>query len=172
MVLALGLACTPAFAQKKKKKEEPAVTPPVPPAPKVNRDSIMPYEQVITAKAVSDQGLFAIHKIGAKYYFEIPDSLLNREILVVSQLSGSVEGLFFGGAGLTTRPQQVVRFQKQGDFLLMRSVSHNSVASEEKPIYQSVRNNNFEPVIMSFPIKALARDSASKDSTAYVIEPG
>ena len=37
---------------------------------------------------------------------------------------------------------------------MLRSVSFNSVASEEDPIYQSVKNNNFEPIIMIFDIKA------------------
>jgi hypothetical protein len=106
-------------------------------------------------------GLFTVYKHKSDYFFGIPDSLLEREILVVSRVAGTVDGLSFGGAGMKSRPQQVIRWQRHENKLLLRSVSHNSVASMEKPIYQSVRNNNFEPIIMVFPIKAYGEDSSS-----------
>lgn len=123
------------------------------------------YSDVITDEAESDEGLFTTHQIGEKFYFEIPHDLLEREILVVSRNSGTIQGLSFGGAGMKTRPQQVVRWQKHGKKMLLRSVSHSSVASFEKPIYQSVKNNNFEPIIMVFDIEIM-----NDDSTASVIE--
>ncbi|MEM7512753.1 MAG: zinc-dependent metalloprotease, partial [Bacteroidota bacterium] len=123
------------------------------------------YSDVITEEADSDEGLFTTHQIGDKFYFEIPHDLLEREILVVSRNSGTIQGLSFGGAGMKTRPQQVVRWQKHGKKILLRSVSHSSVASFEKPIYQSVKNNNFEPIIMVFDIEIM-----NDDSTASVIE--
>ena len=123
------------------------------------------YEDVITEDAVSSEGLFTTHKVKDKHYFEIPDALLEKEILVVSRISGFVKGLNFGGAGVKSRPQQVVRFQKMDNSVLMRSVSYSSVADENSPIYESVRNNNFEPVVMIFPIATY-----SADSTSYVID--
>ncbi|MCG8321069.1 MAG: zinc-dependent metalloprotease [Cytophagales bacterium] len=129
------------------------------------KNGIKPYKEVITAEAITDDGLFKVHKVEDKYYFEIADSLLQREILVVSRISGTIANFNFGGAGMKARGQQVFRWQKHEKKLLLRSVSFNSVASEDKPIYESVRNNNFEPIIMAFDIKALSEDSA-----AYVIE--
>ena len=123
------------------------------------------YEDIITKDAVSSEGLFTTHKVKDKHYFEISDSLLEREILIVSRISGFVKGLNFGGAGVKSRPQQVVRFQKMDNKVLMRSVSYSSVADENSPIYESVRNNNFEPVVMVFPITTY-----SADSTSYVID--
>ncbi len=124
-----------------------------------------PYDELITDKATTFKGLFDIHKIDNIYYFEIKEELLEEELLIVSRISGHVKNLNFGGAGMRSRPQQVIRWQKKDNTLVLRSVSYNSVASFEKPIYQSVKNNNFEPVIEVFMIKTL-----SKDSTAYVIE--
>ena len=111
------------------------------------------YADVITDEAVSSIGLFNTHEVDGKYYFEIADSILEQEILVVSRISGFVKGLNFGGAGVKSRPQQVIRWQKKGKKLLLRSVSYNSVASFEDPIYNSVKNNNFEPVIAVFDIE-------------------
>ena len=35
-----------------------------------------PYRDVITSKAVSDAGMFSVHRVEDKYYFEIPDAML------------------------------------------------------------------------------------------------
>ena len=56
-----------------------------------------PYKEVITSKAVSDAGLFWVHKVEDKYYFEIPDSLFNRDILVVNRISKAGAGMRSGG---------------------------------------------------------------------------
>jgi hypothetical protein len=124
------------------------------------------YADIITAEAVTDSGLFIVHQVKGKYYFEIPAGLLEREILVVSRISGYVNNLSFGGAGMRSRPQQVIRWQQKDNKILLRSVSYSRVADPEKPIYLSVRNNNFEPVIMSFDLACY-----NADSTAVVFEP-
>ena len=119
-----------------------------------------PYKE-ITKDADTQDGLFGVIMKEGKTYFELPMDLLEEEILVVSRISGHVKGLNFGGAGMKSRPQQVVRWQKHGEKLLLRSVSYNSVASPDLPVYQSVRNNNFEPIVAAFEIKAYGPDSTS-----------
>ena len=133
-----------ADAQKKKKKGATPV------AAKPKKTGPQPYSKVITKDAVSDEGLFTVHRVDDKHYFELPLDLLEKEILVVSRISGHVKGLNFGGAGMKSRPQQVIRFQKLNDKILMRSVSYNDFADEDSPIYTSIVNNNFEPVISTF----------------------
>lgn len=123
------------------------------------------YDEVITADAQTDEGLFTVHKVDGKYYFEIPFTMLEEEILVVSRISGHVKGLNFGGAGMKSRPQQVIRWQRMDDQIVLRSVSYNDVANFEDPVYRSVKNNNFEPVVEVFPIAAY-----NPDSTTVVFE--
>lgn len=129
------------------------------------KKKMKPYKKVITKEAKTQKGLFTVHEVDENWYFELPDSLLEKEILVTSRISGFVKGLNFGGAGIKSKPQQVIRWQKKGKQILLRSVSYNSVASHEDPIYESVRNNNFEPIIKAFDIKTM-----SKDSSSYVID--
>ena len=124
------------------------------------------YADIITEDAVTDSGLFIVHQVKDKYYFEISKDLLEREILVVSRISGYVNNLSFGGAGMRSRPQQVIRWQQKDDKVLMRSVSYNRVADPEKPIYLSVKNNNIEPIVMAFDLACY-----NADSTALVFEP-
>ncbi len=119
------------------------------------------YSEIITDEAVSQEGLFGVHKVDDKYYFELDNDLLEKEILVVSRIAGYVKNLSFGGAGMKSRPQQVIRWQRHEDKILLRSVSYTSVANPDEPIYQSVKNNNFEPIIRTFDIKTIAEDSSS-----------
>ncbi len=166
LMLLLGVLFAPATAEAQIFKKKKPEMPPEPekkeaPRKKEPESKIKPYKDIITDKAESGKGLFHTHRVDSKYYFEIPDSILGREILIVSRISGFVRNLNFGGAGMTSRPQQVVRFERLLDKILMRSVSYNSVASNEEPISQSVRNNNFEPIIQTFDIAALAEDSTS-----------
>jgi len=125
------------------------------------KDKIKKLSDLLSKDAVSDEGLFNIHFSDDKYYFEIPNDVLNKELLVVSRISGYVKNLSFGGAGMKSRPQQVIRWQRQGNKILLRSVSYNSIASHEDPIYKSLVNNNFEPIVMSFDIEAMGKDSSS-----------
>ncbi|MDX1671995.1 MAG: zinc-dependent metalloprotease [Balneolaceae bacterium] len=120
------------------------------------------YEKVITKDAQTDEGLFHAHKVDDKYYFEIPDSLLGQEMLLVTRISGSTPNLSFGGAGMKARSQQVVRWQKKEDKIMLRHVSFENIADPEDPVYKSVRNNNFEPVVYTFDIETIGKDSTTR----------
>ncbi|REE05884.1 zinc-dependent metalloprotease [Marinoscillum furvescens] len=158
LMIVTAMACHDTSAQLFGKKKKKAATEQSKPKKK---SPFKKYSEVITDDAQTDEGLFTFHKVDDKYYFEISEDLLEKEILIVSRISGHVKGLNFGGAGMKSRPQQVIRFQRKDNSLLLRSVSYNSVASEEDPIYLSVVNNNFEPIIHTFKIEALGKDSAS-----------
>ncbi|WP_455169467.1 DUF5117 domain-containing protein, partial [Aegicerativicinus sediminis] len=131
-------------------------------AKKPGKDDIQPYAKVITKDAVSDEGLFKVHKIDEKFFYEIPDSLFEREMLMVTRIAKTASGLGFGGG---KQNEQVLRWQKRDKKVVLRVVSHNVTASDSLPIHEAVVNSNFEPVLYTFPIKAF-----SKDSTATVIE--
>ncbi|WP_394908047.1 zinc-dependent metalloprotease [uncultured Mesonia sp.] len=127
----------------------------------VTKGDIKPYEQVITKKAKTDEGLFKVHYLDKKYMFEIPDSLLNREMLMVTRIAKTASGIGFGGGKQNTK---VLRWQKKGDRVLLRVVSHNVVAADSLPVHEAVVNSNFEPILYAFPIKAFKKDSLSKST--------
>ncbi len=123
------------------------------------------YSEIITAEAVSSTGLISHHLVDGNNYLEISNDVLDQEMLIVTRIAGFVKGLNFGGAGVRSKPQQVIRWQKQGKKILLRSVSYNSVASFEDPIYESVKNNNFEPIIHAFNI-----ETEGKNKDSYLIK--
>lgn len=160
LLLAAFVATTgaPAFAQKKgKKNSTPAASPTPPPAEKKEAGGIQPYDKVITVKAVSDDGLFKVHKVEDKYFYEIPDSLLEREMLMVTRIARTATNIGYGGENVSN---QVLRWQKKDKKVLLRIVSYNNIADEESPMALSVRNSNFEPILQTFDIKAFGKDSS------------
>src|SRR5205085_10393243 len=60
--------------------------------PRSSNSGMKSYSEVITSKAKTDHGLFTVHRVEDKFYFEIPDSLLGREILVVNRISKAPAG--------------------------------------------------------------------------------
>jgi len=119
------------------------------------------FSDVIPADAITDPGLFTIHRVGQKYFFEIPKAILGRDILVASVISGHVKGLNFGGAGMRSRPQQIVRWQHQDDKIILKSVNYDAIADPSLPVAKAVQKNNFEPVIMVFDFATLSKDSSA-----------
>ena len=116
------------------------------------------YKDIITKEAITDKGLFDIHKVKDKYYYEINDSLLGREMLMVTRIAKTASGLGFGGGKQNT---QVLRWQKKDSKILLRVVSHNIVASDSLPVSEAVLNSNFEPILYSFKIESKGIDSIS-----------
>jgi len=156
-----GLA-TDIQAQKKSKKKKKGKNAAPAPRPKPKKGAILPYSKVITKKAKTDEGLFKVHSLDDKYFYEIPDSLLGREMLMVTRIAKTASGIGFGGGKQNT---QVLRWEKKGKKVLLRVVSHQIVAADSLPVHEAVVNSNFEPILYAFPIKAF-----SKDSTATVID--
>ena len=153
------IAVTDLQAQKKKKskrKETTEQNESDKSEDKNGKNGIKPYDEVITKEAKTDEGLFSVHKVDDTYYYEIPDSLLGREMLMVTRISKTADKLGYGGEKANT---QVLRWQKKDKKILLRVVSYNNVANDSLPIYESVRNSNFEPILFSFDIKAFSPDS-------------
>ena len=129
-----------------------------------------PYKEVITSKAVSDGGLFWVHKVDDKYYFEIPDSLFGREILVVNRISKSAAANRIGGFlgyGGDQIGQNVIRFDKgPNNKVFIRNISYAEYAKDStSPMFTAVNNSNVQPIAAAFDIKAFG-----KDSTGAVID--
>ena len=116
------------------------------------------FEEIITKEAITNKGLFDIHKVKEKYYYEINDTLFGREMLMVTRIAKTASGLGFGGGKQNT---QVLRWQKKDNKILLRVVSHNVVASDSLPVNEAVLNSNFEPILYSFKIESKGIDSTS-----------
>ncbi|MBO6576675.1 MAG: zinc-dependent metalloprotease [Rhodothermales bacterium] len=127
-----------------------------------NGDGPKAFKDVIKDDFDSDEGLFNVYRDDQTLYYEIPDDLLGRELLLVTRIAKTADNIGYGGEKANT---QVVRWERVDDNVLLRTVAYQNVASEDEPIYQAVLNSNFEPIIMSFDIKAY-----NEDTTGVVID--
>lgn len=156
---ALAMLTVNCASTKQKKKNASAATEE---KQEKSKSDLKAYDKVITKEAVSDSGLFTVHKVEDDYFYEIPDSLFNREMLMVTRIAKTATGIGFGGGKANT---QVLRWEKKNKKVLLRVVSHEIFAADSLPIHEAVSNSNFEPVLFSFDVKTI-----NKDSTATVVQ--
>jgi hypothetical protein len=118
---------------------------------------IKPYDKVITKDAKSDDGVFTVHRIKEKIYYEIPKKELDKEFLWVSQIAKTTLGVGYGGQAMGNR---VVRWERHNNRVLLRSVSYEVVADPKTPVAQAVRSANNDSIIKSFYIEAIGKDDS------------
>ncbi len=136
-------------------------TPPPSSTPATSKSGPKPYKEVITEKAISQKGLFTVHKVEDKWYLEIPDSLFNKEILAITRFVKSPAGSrSYGGEKVN---EQTIRWEKgPSDNIFLRVITIISIAPDStQPIAMAVRNSNVDPIAAAFEIKAYGKDSAS-----------
>ncbi len=154
-VLAVFFVITACSTQKGMKKGKNAATES---SKKKDKDAMKDYDEIITKDAITDSGLFIVHKVKKDYYYEIPDSLFNKEMLMVSRIAKTAANLGFGGGKANT---QVLRWDRKEDQVLLRTVSHQVIAADSLPIHEAVKNSNFEPILYAFDIETISKDSTS-----------
>ena len=116
------------------------------------------YYEIITDDAVTEEGLFTVHQVEDKLYFEIPDTVLGSEMLMVSRIVRAQAGTGYGGTRLNN---YVLRWEKRGEHIQLRSVMYQSVADSTTSVYRAVKAATFEPIIASFEIESIGPDSVS-----------
>jgi hypothetical protein len=175
LVLAAGISVS-VFSQDRRPvtppSSTPGSTPPViPPAPKTGPKA---YKEVVTDKAVTRKGLFNVHRVDDKWLFELGDTLMGRDILVVNRISKApidTRSGFFGYAGDEIN-EHVIRFEKgPNNKIFLRDISFSTYAKDStKPMYKTVQNSTIQPIAAAFDVKAFSRDSAGYvlDLTDYI----
>ncbi len=133
------------------------------PAKKVEK--IKPYKEIITSKAVTDAGIFDIHKVEDKYYLEIPDKMLKKEFLLVSRLTKAAAGMRSGTTGYAGDQisQNVISFEKgPEDKIFLKTISFVDYAKDStSQMYNSVTRNNVQSIEQAFEIKAFNKEKKS-----------
>ena len=109
------------------------------------------YSDIINNKTETDIGLFDVHKVDDKYYYEINDSLLGRDMLMVTRIVNMSKEIPISRHKMS---EQVLSWQKFNDKILLKEISYSNYASDSLPIKEAVSNANFEPIIASFKIAA------------------
>ncbi len=124
----------------------------------VKKSKIKSYAEVITKEAKSSNGVFTVHFVDGKWFYEIPKNEIGRLFLWVSQIKKVQSKLGYGGVAYNN---QVVRWDKRNDQILLRQIQYAVVSDEEKAVYNAVDASTFPPILMSFDVQAYGQDSSS-----------
>lgn len=145
---AMAAAPEPAFAQEGRQR---------PNGQEQEEQEAKTYQDVV-GEAESDEGLFTLHQIDDKLMYEIPLDMMGREMLLLTRVSKAPAGAGYGGSKSNT---SVVRWERDGDKVRLRLVSHSMTADEDSNVYQAVQNSNFEPVIAAFDVEVMNDDESA-----------
>jgi hypothetical protein len=167
-----GAQSTDLFKKKKKKKgtTEAVDKAKADSIAKAKKDPLQPYGKVITGKAKTMNGFFKVHNVEGKYYFEIADSLLGRDILIVNRIVKAPVDKQKRKAGYPGDhiSDEVIRFEIGPDNkLFVRQISYLEHSADTLGLYQAVLNSNVQPIVATFPLKTIRRENGTKN---YVIE--
>jgi hypothetical protein len=129
-------------------------------APPANKTGLKPFKELITEKAKTDEGLFTVHKVEDKYYFEVPDSMIGRVFMAVTRMSKTPTDFGYGGTEVNN---QVLQWDKLPDNkMLLRCVGFvNTSSDSSQQIFRAVELSNVNPIIGAFEIKSIRRDTSS-----------
>ena len=117
-----------------------------------------PYDRVITKDAKTDEGVFKVHTIKDKIYYEIPKSELDKEFLWVSQIAKTTLGVGYGGQAMGNR---VVKWERKGNRVFLRNISYQVVADPKLPVARAVQAANNNTIIMAFNVESIGKDDAA-----------
>jgi len=124
---------------------------------KGERGKIRPYDDVITKEAKSDPGVFLVHRIDDKVFFEIPAAAFGKDMLWVTQLEATKSGHGYGGSPIGHR---VVRWEQRGEDVLLRDVNYAIRAEAKDPIRNAVESTSVAAIIEVLPVRAYGKDRA------------
>jgi hypothetical protein len=128
-----------------------------PPKPKIKA-----FKDLITDRAKADTGLFTVYTQGDSTFYQIPNALFGRDMLLVTRIARTATNIGYGGE---EENEGVVRWSRQADRILLRWVSFLNVADDSLPIARAVEAANFEPIIAALPILAY-----NPDTTAVIVD--
>lgn len=126
-----------------------------------------PYSRVITAEARTRRGMFAVHQVGEKLYFEIPRRELGRDELIVGRYAAAAATApnlppgQFGEYGGDEFGERTLRWERNGNRVILRSPSFAITADTALSVYRAVEASNYAPIIAVFNVEAYGADSAA-----------
>ena len=126
-----------------------------------------PYNRVITRDARTRRGMFAVHRVNDKLYFEIPRRELGKDMLLVGRFTRAaaanprLPGGQFGSYGGDQFTERTLRWDRNGNRIVLRSPSFAIVADTAMPIYRAVQAASYPPVVAVFNVESYGPDSAA-----------
>ena len=111
----------------------------------------------MTSEAKTRDGLFKVHRIGARLLFEIPRDQLGKDQLLVTEIAKTVLGSGYGGQAVSNK---VYRWERRENRVFLRSVSYDAIVDPKVNEARAVADANVNPIVAVFNVVSFGRDSA------------
>lgn len=135
--------------------------PPVTPKPR-------PYDEVITAEAITQEGLFDVHRVGTRHYLELPPHILGKDMIWYAEFADAPYGVAINPKALGNR---IVRWERVDDRIEVRDMTGSlrlrpefAVASAQvapAPEDLALAAVTFPAILYSFPVAAEGADGTA-----------
>src|SRR5262249_54987111 len=112
------------------------------------------YEEVITDKAKTSTGLFTVHRIEDKVYFELPPSAYGKLMLWTSEIAKAPPGAGWGGK---SGVKNYIKWERRGSKVFLWQAAFEKRAGESA-VQQAVESANLSSIIYSFSVEAENKD--------------
>src|SRR3989339_345165 len=144
----------PVYQNKKDEKEKTA--------PK--KDSVSAYDKLFKEKHETAKGMFTLHKVKEKLYFEIPLSMLGKQMLIASTVTETSDN---GNGIVGGKPNPIhIAFTKSAESIQLRRINSDVITdNSESNIAEAIRRSSIGSIMKSMKIEAY-----SSDSTAVVVD--
>jgi hypothetical protein len=160
---ALAQSTTPPATGAPAKQEEKKPEPP--------KDTRTPeqkkYDDLLKNPAIkSQEGVFKVHRLDEKIYFEIPESKLGRVFMWQAEIAEMPRALGFPGTPAGTR---TIRFTRRDKKIQIRDVDVSTrMIGKDKGLEEGIAKNSVEPVLLTFDIYGESADkSVLVDVTSF-----
>ena len=152
------IAAAPLEAKSRKSSRKKAQTAQTAEKPKESA-----YDKLFKKKHDVADGMIKLHKVGDKLYFEFPQALFGREMLLGSVISETSDNLT-GVPGSKSYVPLHITFTKTGENVQIREINaDNYTLGVAGNILRSLDRNNIPTIFRNFKI-----DAYNADSTAVV----
>lgn len=122
---------------------------------------IKSFDKIIKPEAQIQEGLFTVYQQEEEVYFQIPDSLMERDMLMSSRIA-QVSDPSKAFAGEMRRGPILIKFRKDDkNIYIMKEVLNYELDGDDNSMEEAFNRNSILPVYAFFPIKAIGRDGQS-----------
>ena len=121
------------------------------------------YDKLFKEKHTVADGMFRLHDVKGKLYFEIPDSLFGREMLLGSTISEVSDNAAATTGSKSDYPLHVV-FTRNDRSVQLRTVNCENITDEtgaSRALAEAVKRNMADPILRNYKIEAWNRDSTA-----------
>lgn len=155
----------PATTQNPPGKTDQATTPAQTP-----KSDYKAYDTVITKEAVSQDGVFKVHRVEDKVFWEIPAKLLERDFLWQSEISRLSEGAS-GYSGLTAN-SSVVKFTRRNKKVYIRASRH-LLRGMDDGVKEGLDQISVDPILFQFDVQTEGNDKSAviEVTTLFMSDP-